>query len=223
MVHSDDFRSAGARMKQLGSEFKNAGFAGKDQNQRLWDEFSQARSAFYDRRNQYYECLNIEARDNAAQRRRIISELQSLLGVEDFREAGQRVKTLHSEWKSVGFAGRVEKALDRPFKMAQHGGRKTMWMRSGIWSRPSGTKSRRYGTQMRTMKKCAPRGAAGYCRRSRTSASRRQNSGSGSNVRSWTSYIDAYPACAIASSALSKTPPDRYLHWSQAGVKLCPR
>lgn len=74
-------------MKQLGSEFKNAGFAGKDQNQRLWDEFSQARSAFYDRRNQYYERLNIEARDNAAQKRRIISELQSLLGVEDFREA----------------------------------------------------------------------------------------------------------------------------------------
>lgn len=91
LAHSDDFRSAGARMKQLGSEFKNAGFAGKDQNQRLWDEFSQARSVFYDRRNQYYERLNIEARDNAGQKRRIISELQSLLGVEDFREAGQRV------------------------------------------------------------------------------------------------------------------------------------
>lgn len=111
LAHSDDFRSAGARMKQLGSEFKNAGFAGKDQNQRLWDEFSQARSAFYDRRNQYYERLNIEARDNAAQKRRIISELQSLLGVEDFREAGQRVKALHSDWKSVGFAGREENQL----------------------------------------------------------------------------------------------------------------
>ena len=111
LARSDDFRSAGARMKQLGTEFKDAGFAGKDQNQRLWDEFSQARSAFYDRRNQYYERLNVEARNNASQKRCIISELQSLLGTEDFREAGQRVKTLHSEWKSVGFAGRDENQL----------------------------------------------------------------------------------------------------------------
>lgn len=111
LAHSDDFRSAGPRMKQLSAEFKNAGFAGKDENQRLWDEFSHARSTFYERQNQYYEQRDLEAQRNASQKRRIISELQSLLGAQDFREPGQRTKSLHAEWKAIGFAGHDENQM----------------------------------------------------------------------------------------------------------------
>lgn len=106
LAHSDDFRSASRRMKELSAEFKNAGFAGKDQNQHLWDSFSAARDTFYQRQNDYYERLNHQSQDNARRKENIIGELHRLLVPTDYRAAGQRVKELHDQWKSIGFAGR---------------------------------------------------------------------------------------------------------------------
>ena len=104
LAGSDDFKAAGAEMKRLGAEFKAAGFAGKGANDALWNAFSAARTAFYERRDVYYQQKDAEAAENARRKRHIVGELQGIVNSSDIVQAGGRVKELHAQWATIGYA-----------------------------------------------------------------------------------------------------------------------
>lgn len=53
--NDENFKETSEKMRILMNEWKKAGSAGKDKEDILWNEFSQAREVFYDRQNEYFE------------------------------------------------------------------------------------------------------------------------------------------------------------------------
>lgn len=108
---------AGDEVGQLAAEFKGTGFAGKEINQQLADDFYGARNRFYELRNQHWEQVKAQWHQAAIQRQQMIGELRAIVSTGDTsRDASQRLKELHVRWKQAGFAGKEEtKALNTEY------------------------------------------------------------------------------------------------------------
>lgn len=116
--HSTDWNDTHKKMQSLMAEWKGAGNAGKDQNDRLWKEFSEARQVFYDARTSFFERRNAEFDKRASKKQSIIDTARKTALVLDKRYdiASERMKKLMAEWKQVGSAGKKESQLWAEFK-----------------------------------------------------------------------------------------------------------
>ena len=64
LVDSEDFAKTSAKFRELMDKWKAVGSAGKQHENKLWDEFNEVRQKFYDRRNAYYEELHGKQDEN---------------------------------------------------------------------------------------------------------------------------------------------------------------
>ena len=106
--------NSGDAVKKLSSQFKDAGFAGKTDNQQLGDAFYAARTRFYDSRKQYLDQVKLQWQQAESLRRQLIQDLHSIVSSGDTgKQNAQIVKDIHSRWKDAGFAGKeAMKALN---------------------------------------------------------------------------------------------------------------
>lgn len=120
LARSTDWKQAGERQKSLLEEWKKAGRASKADDDRLWQEFSSARDAFFKARTKYFEA---RARDAAAAldtKRHLVKEAQSLARSQDLRAASDGMKALMEKWKAAGRAPKAdEDRLWKDFRAAQ--------------------------------------------------------------------------------------------------------
>lgn len=54
LADSEEWQKTSDQLRKLMEEWKNAGFAGKEVDDQLWNEFNEARQKFYDRRSAAY-------------------------------------------------------------------------------------------------------------------------------------------------------------------------
>ena len=108
---SEDWKATGERMKELMDEWKKAGYAGPDDDEGLWQQFSTERQVFYDRRSKFFE--NLESQHSVAKNKKqsLIAEARSLSNSEDWKATGEKMKQLMEEWKAAGSAGHRDDEL----------------------------------------------------------------------------------------------------------------
>lgn len=104
--YSTDWGSTSKRMAELMDEWKQAGYAGPEDDD-LWLSFRNARQVFFDRRSKHNAERDDLSKAAARKKEELISEAQSYVHSGDYsRQAAARMKALNDEWKTVGFCGK---------------------------------------------------------------------------------------------------------------------
>jgi len=114
---TDSYKKAADKLNDLMESWKQVGSAGKDNDENLWQAFSAARKAFYEKRSEYFSKMNEEYAQRAQAKRELIKQASDILYAAEFTpEEVEKIKELRNKWKEIGNAGREnEEALWKQF------------------------------------------------------------------------------------------------------------
>lgn len=100
-----DVAKRGNVMEETLDRWKKIGSAGKEEDDRLWKEFSTARREYFAKRQEHFEEVKkhyAEAKEIKAQ---LVEEARSLSEVNDFYKTANKFEELLDRWKEAGFCG----------------------------------------------------------------------------------------------------------------------
>ena len=106
LAESTKWRSAGEVMDELMEEWKRAGTAGREQDEALWQRFSEARRAFFNRRNAHFAELKQSRAAVIEAKEALIARAGELAPSTAFDDTFTAMQDLLEEWKRAGSAGR---------------------------------------------------------------------------------------------------------------------
>ena len=105
---STSWRSTSDKMKELMVKWKEAGYAGAE-NDSLWKEFKKAQQTFFDRQKEHYKKLHADQKEHAKTKEAIITEAKETVdGEKDWKVIHAKLEALLARWKKAGSAGRNE-------------------------------------------------------------------------------------------------------------------
>lgn len=106
LATSTEWKKTTKAINELLEKWKEAGSAGRKDDEDLWKQFSAARKSFNQAKNAYYAQLKASFADRAAQKEELIAEAKLCTAQCDFSEEMiEKVKGLRTKWKEVGFCG----------------------------------------------------------------------------------------------------------------------
>lgn len=107
MQHSTDWKKTSEDYRLLMSEWKQAGSAGREYEDDLWQAFCEARQVFYDKRNEYFDRLHAQQQENYMKKKELVNQARLVKETESYtRENTAIMKNFTTQWKSVGSCGR---------------------------------------------------------------------------------------------------------------------
>lgn len=104
----EDVRKAADEAVKLQAEWKSVGSVPRKQSDAIWERFTTACNAVFERRNQQNKERHREENDNLDAKRAVIASLKELPLDGDRNEVITEVKQLQEKWNAIGFV---------PFKM----------------------------------------------------------------------------------------------------------
>ena len=102
---SSDWKDTAAAMRDLMTEWKAAGRAGRDVEDQLWDRFRAAQDAFFARRSATFAERDAEQVENQRRKDTIIAEAEAL-DLQDLKAAQAALRVLQSRYDDVGHVPR---------------------------------------------------------------------------------------------------------------------
>lgn len=107
MKDSSEWQKTGEAFKDLMTKWKEAGSAGREHEDSLWQEFNSYRQAFYERRNAYYEELHNTQNQHYNAKKELVEKAKAVLDSQKFtKENTEFMKNLNVEWKKIGSCGK---------------------------------------------------------------------------------------------------------------------
>ena len=104
---STDWRKTADLQRTLMEEWRAAGYAGKELNDKLWEEFRASRDKFFTRRDEHYKELRATQAEVVKEKKQIIAEAKELTSsVQNWVKTSNALNDLMERWKSAGNAGR---------------------------------------------------------------------------------------------------------------------
>lgn len=104
----EDWKAASDTMNALMDEWKAAGYAGREHNDQLWQDFSNARQPFFDKRHAVYEERDSYRIKIAEAKEELIKKAQAIADTKEYtKENAEAMKQLDIDWKNTGNAGRT--------------------------------------------------------------------------------------------------------------------
>lgn len=104
---SVEWKKTSEKFRDLMTQWREAGFAGKEDNDALWEAFNSARQKFYTRRNAFYEELHSTQAINLKEKQELIEKARAIKDSEDYsRENTETMKDLAVQWKKIGSCGK---------------------------------------------------------------------------------------------------------------------
>ncbi|MFD7895061.1 DUF349 domain-containing protein [Streptomyces sp. NPDC059743] len=120
LAQSDQWRSAGERLRALVDTWKGLPRLDRKSDDELWHRFSHARSAFSKRRKAHFAALDAQREDARKTKEKLVAEAESLSGSTDWGATAARYRELMTDWKAAGRAQReAEDDLWNRFRGAQ--------------------------------------------------------------------------------------------------------
>lgn len=117
LVESTDWTKTNETFKELLNEWKAAGNSGKENDDRLWNEFNGYRQAFFDRRGEHYEQLHAEQKERLEAKKGLVAQAKELVDAKDYSRANtEKIMSLSTEWKQIGNAGKEENEVWKEFR-----------------------------------------------------------------------------------------------------------
>ena len=88
-------------------KWKEAGSAGRELNDKLWDEFNTIRKSFFDARKQFFNERNAEFKKSSEAKNSIIEQAKEIVASNDFsKQVTDVMKDLDKKWKEAGYSGK---------------------------------------------------------------------------------------------------------------------
>ena len=117
---STDWKETAEKLKGLQQNWKSIGPVPREKQDAQWRRFREAQDRFFDRRNRHFNELNKQREANAKARESLIRQAETLSRSSDFKETGQKMKDLQSQWKAIGPVPReVQDSQWNRFRAAQ--------------------------------------------------------------------------------------------------------
>lgn len=107
VLEMTNFKEANNKLNALMEAWKKVGFAGKDVNDALWNEFQEIRKEFFKKRQEYFASLDTVYAERVAKKQALIKQARIVLANSEFtKEEADKLNQLRKEWKEIGFAGK---------------------------------------------------------------------------------------------------------------------
>lgn len=107
LATSSDWQSTSEKYRLFMKQWKDAGSAGKEYEDTLWNDFNDVRQAFYTRRDEYYESLRDEQAKYYEQKDALLQKARAIVETKEFtKEQTAQMKALSIEWKTIGNCGK---------------------------------------------------------------------------------------------------------------------
>ena len=97
---STEWRSTADKIRNLQDQWKAAGSAGREADDKLWSRFNTAKQAFFDNRTAVWDV-------NKSQKEALCLEAEALKESSDWRLTGDAMKAMQARWKEIGSAGKA--------------------------------------------------------------------------------------------------------------------
>ncbi|MGL5245015.1 MAG: DUF349 domain-containing protein, partial [Sarcina sp.] len=118
--YTTDLKSIDESVKNIVEQFYSIGFAGRDLNSQLFEEFKSARTELNNKRKSIIESLKDEFANKREKKKEIITDLKSLVDNENWKQATEKFNNLCNEFKSIGFSGKEEnEEISKAYKDAK--------------------------------------------------------------------------------------------------------
>lgn len=107
LKNSENWKETSEQYRILMERWKQAGNAGREHDDRLWNEFQEHRQVFYDKREQYYISVRSEQDEKYERKKGLIAQVKGIVeGKEYTKEHTSTMKNLQVEWKTIGSCGK---------------------------------------------------------------------------------------------------------------------
>lgn len=107
LLNAENMKDATIKMDKLFIEWKKVGFAGKDDDQSLWEEFSGVRKEFSEKRKAYLENMKVVYEERATKKEALIKKIKYITSEAYFTpEEIKELKNIENEFRKLGFAGK---------------------------------------------------------------------------------------------------------------------
>lgn len=102
-----NIKTANESMDLLFDQWKQVGFAGKEYDQALWEEFSEVRKQFQIKKKEHHQELLKLFEERAAKKEKMIDDLKILIADAYFTDDEvKKVKKMREDFNKIGFAGK---------------------------------------------------------------------------------------------------------------------
>lgn len=102
LSNSTDWKLTAEKLKHLDEEWKKLGPVPKEDADSIWKRFNEAKQTFWDNRKKYFAELDREKFANLTKKEKLCIEAEHLIYSTDWKNTGEHLKYLQSEWKKIG-------------------------------------------------------------------------------------------------------------------------
>ena len=100
-LESTNYKKNSPIMKELLEKWKIAGRTDKEKDDQLWEEFNNLRNEFYTKRQEYYDNLTKQFKENEEKKLALIEEAVEANKIEDIKTLTDKMNDLMKKWKAV--------------------------------------------------------------------------------------------------------------------------
>lgn len=103
----EEWQKASKQFKDLMTQWKQAGNAGREFEDDLWEKFNEARQHFYQKRNVFYDELHAKQAESYDAKLKLIDQAKEVEAKKEYtREDTQTMKDFGVKWKEIGSCGK---------------------------------------------------------------------------------------------------------------------
>ena len=99
---STDWANTAQRFRDLMKQWKTAGRAQREVEDKLWERFKSAQDTFFTARNADLDQRDAGFRENQTRKEELLVEAQKLLPITDLRSARQALRGIQARWEEIG-------------------------------------------------------------------------------------------------------------------------
>ncbi|GAA3631703.1 DUF349 domain-containing protein [Streptomyces chitinivorans] len=107
---STDWGPTAARYRELMQDWKAAGRAQREHEDKLWQRFRGAQDVFFAARGEVFAERDAEQRENLARKEELAAEAEKLLPVTDLKAARAAFRAINERWDAIGHVPRDARA-----------------------------------------------------------------------------------------------------------------
>ncbi|MBK6763758.1 MAG: DUF349 domain-containing protein [Micrococcales bacterium] len=109
LADSTDWPTTAAAFRDLMEQWKKAGFAGKKDDDALWQRFRGAQETFFSARKETFNTRDNEQKQNLARKRDLLTRAEALLPVTDAKATRRTFREIQGQWADIGHVPRPDK------------------------------------------------------------------------------------------------------------------
>jgi hypothetical protein len=102
LASSTDWGATASAFRDLMRQWKEAGRAGRSDEETLWERFKAAQDQFFQARTEVYSAKEAELREHATAKEQLLVEAEALLPVSDLRSARAAMRSIQERWEKAG-------------------------------------------------------------------------------------------------------------------------